>query len=272
MTRIDEWHDHELSRYVLPSERVVVQLRHHWAALSGPAALALAGTIGTVWLDMVVPVRLHLVSDLAWLGWFALVFWFIWELFEWRRDWFVATDKRLLMFYGFVTRRVAMMPLVKVTDMTYNRSIPGRLFGYGRFVLESAGQDQALRTIDWVPEPDLHYAAICEVLFGDSPAAPPDLDDGLDTPHDGPYDDGPGWSPGPPDGDEELSWSVGMAVREYPSTTRRRARRSPNRQDRGDDPGRSIYRSPDLVRGAREAETGPIPIAERPHPRPRRRP
>ena len=82
------------------------------------------------------------------------------------RDWFVATDKRFLLFYGFIRRRVAMMPLLKVTDMTYDRSILGRILGYGNFVLESAGQDQALSNIDHVPDADTHYRAICTQLFG----------------------------------------------------------------------------------------------------------
>lgn len=86
-------------------------------------------------------------------------------LLAWRRDWFVATDKRLLLFYGLLTRRVAMMPLSKVTDMSYSRSLPGRLLGFGRFVMESAGHDQALREVNWVPRPDEHYRAICAEIF-----------------------------------------------------------------------------------------------------------
>ncbi len=53
-----------------------------------------------------------------------------------------------MLNYGVFTRRVAMMPLMKVTDMSYNRSVLGRLVGYGEFVLESAGQEQALRTVE----------------------------------------------------------------------------------------------------------------------------
>src|SRR6476646_9514062 len=85
---------------------------------------------------------------------------------EWRHDWFVATDKRLLLFYGFITRRVSMMPLLKVTDMSYERSVPGRILGFGRFVMESAGHDHALRAVNWVPHPDHHYRVICAQIFG----------------------------------------------------------------------------------------------------------
>ena len=77
----------------------------------------------------------------------------MWRAVEWHHNWFVATDKRLLLRYGIITHKVAMMPLIKVTDMSYVRSIPGQFLGYGRFVLESAGQDQALREVKWVPGP-----------------------------------------------------------------------------------------------------------------------
>ena len=59
-----------------------------------------------------------------------------------------------------------MMPLTKVTDMTYERSILGRLLGYGTFVLESAGQDQALSRIDHVPNSDENYRKIIAEIFG----------------------------------------------------------------------------------------------------------
>ena len=59
-----------------------------------------------------------------------------------------------------------MMPLAKVTDMSYNRSPLGRLLGYGTFVMESAGQDQALHRVEWVPDPDQTYRAICAEIFG----------------------------------------------------------------------------------------------------------
>jgi hypothetical protein len=57
--------------------------------------------------------------------------------------------------------------------MSYNRSVLGRLLGYGEFVLESAGQDQALRTVSFLPHPDALYEEICLEIFGPSTTAPP---------------------------------------------------------------------------------------------------
>jgi hypothetical protein len=67
--------------------------------------------------------------------------------------------------YGIVVRKVAMMPMAKVTDMRYDRSLMGMLFGYGVYVLESAGQDQALTKVNYIPNPDLHYQEISAIIF-----------------------------------------------------------------------------------------------------------
>jgi hypothetical protein len=155
----------ELDRYLLDGERLVTAVHQHWGKVAEPVATALASGALALWVDATIPARFGLVSTLLWWAWFAVLGRTAYRIAEWRHDWFVATDKRLLLFYGFITRKVSMMPLSKVTDMSYNRSIPGRLLGYGRFVMESAGQDQALREVNWVPDPDTSYRAICTEIF-----------------------------------------------------------------------------------------------------------
>ncbi len=89
----------------------------------------------------------------------------IWQAINWAVDYFVITSKRILLTSGVFTRSVAMMPLSKVTDMSFRRSLAGRLLGYGEFVVESAGQDQALRTIDHIPYPEDLYRRVCDEIF-----------------------------------------------------------------------------------------------------------
>ena len=57
------------------------------------------------------------------------------------------------------------MWIVKVTDMTFRQSFPGRIFGHGTFILESAAQDQALNKVDFIPYPEQLYLEACELLF-----------------------------------------------------------------------------------------------------------
>ena len=141
-------------------------VRRHWICIAEPWVTVFASLLLVAWLtfDVASP-RTTLPLDILWWLWFALVARALWTTFDHQRTWFVATDRRLLMVYGFIIRRVAMMPLAKVTDMSYHRSPLGWVLGYGTFVLESAGQDQALHEIDHVPHPDPAYRAIVSEIF-----------------------------------------------------------------------------------------------------------
>ena len=79
----------------------------------------------------------------------------------------VITDKRVMLAEGFIVNKIAMMPLSKVTDLTFERSLRGRLLGYGTLIVESAGQIQALNRIDYVPRPEEVYEALSELVFGE---------------------------------------------------------------------------------------------------------
>lgn len=170
--------DH-LERYLLRGEQIVVAVHRHWATVAEPVALALGGLVVAVWLSATLDQRAGQLADLVWWLWFALVGRALFCLWEWQHEWFISTDRRLLLIYGFIVRKVDMMPLGKVTDMTYHRSVPGRLLGYGTFVLESAGQDQALSNLQFIPRPDSTYKAIIAQIFhrdGDEPVEGPDDD------------------------------------------------------------------------------------------------
>ncbi|HZN20231.1 MAG TPA: PH domain-containing protein, partial [Micromonosporaceae bacterium] len=77
----------------------------------------------------------------------------------------ILTNKRVMVVAGLITRRVAMMPLLRVTDMKYEQSPMGRLFNYGTFVLESAGQEQALREVKHLPNPNELYLRVVEEMY-----------------------------------------------------------------------------------------------------------
>ncbi|WP_151526389.1 PH domain-containing protein [Serinicoccus kebangsaanensis] len=174
-------------RYLLADEQVVVSTRWHWAKLVRPAAVVLLGMFLTLWVA--ASVTDPAATGLALCVLAVVCAWAGWQVLEWRCEWFIATDRRLLKTYGLITQRVAMMPLVKVTDMSYDRTILGRMLGYGRFVMESAGQDQALSHIDYIPEPDEKYQAMCETIFGRDVRDPGEDEEAWDDEPDGPGPD-----------------------------------------------------------------------------------
>src|SRR3954470_5274854 len=226
-----------LRRYLLDGERVVTAVHQHWAKVAEPVASAVLGLVLALWLDSILPASVGHAADVLWWLWIFVVVRAAWRLLEWRHDWFVATDKRLILTYGMVTQKVAMMPLSKVTDMSYNRSLMGRVAGFGTFVMESAGQDQALHHVNWVPEPDHTYRVICAEIFGVDDHDRVDLGDGDDDAGNGSADDGgpdtgpaggrgggpgagppggsggPGRAPVPPAPGSPGNWSTGIRIR-----------------------------------------------------------
>ena len=252
--------DPALERYLLDGERVVVAMHQHWGKVAGPVAAAVAGLVLALWVHASVGPSWAGVVRVTWIAWLVLCVWTLWQLFEWRHDWFVATDKRLLLTYGLISRRVAMMPLTKVTDMSYSRSVPGRILGYGQFIMESAGQDQALHDINWVPDPDHTYRAICAEMFGvddhdrvrvgsdDDTAASTTGEDPAHLAPDPSWSD-PSWS--------DPSWSDASrsaVVEDHGSHSRAIP------VHRLDAEGRSSHRSDERRRPGAGADTGPLPV------------
>ena len=166
-----------MAQVLLEDETVVVAQRQHWLALAGPVCTVVAGLVLTLIAGFTAPARLGMLTDLAWKLWIILLAWGAMRVFLWRRSWFVATDKRLLMAYGVFWRRTPMMPLAKVTDMSFNRSPLGQFIDYGQFVLESAGRDQALRQIDFVRDARATYLTIVGEIFSEQEPADRELDD-----------------------------------------------------------------------------------------------
>ena len=156
-----------LDRYLLRGEYLVAEIHRHRIVLLKPFLAVVGAAALAIWIDLNVGgTGSSPVVRLVWAAALVVLAWALWRWAEWRNERFVVTDKRILLFRGFVTKRVPMMPLTKVTDMTYERPILGRLLGYGTFVLESAGQDQALSRIDHVPHSDENYRKIIAEIFG----------------------------------------------------------------------------------------------------------
>jgi len=155
----------DVDRYLLPHEQEVITVRKHPAVLLAPIAWAVIGLIVAALLSDTL---LRHDSALTWIVWaiWGLVFLrFLWAAINWAVDYFVVTSHRFIQTSGLLSRKVAMMPLVKVTDMTFERSFLGRLLGYGTFILESAGQDQALSRVDHIPYPEQLYLEVCALIF-----------------------------------------------------------------------------------------------------------
>lgn len=171
------------TRYLGVDEQIVTVDRRHVAVLLRPAwqallAVAVSGLVGLVTSPQEGADLIDTVLGLVAILFAARLAWRIWE---WWVDRIVVTDRRIFEVSGIVTRKVASMPLAKVTDMTYQRSLLGRLLGYGDFIVESPGQNQGVYRINHLPKPDDFYRTVTSLVMAGSHQerreAATDLDD-----------------------------------------------------------------------------------------------
>lgn len=153
--------------YLLGTERRVIRVRRHWAFLLWDGFEAVALLAVAVMISYLVPPSMTIVQNILWYGGLLVVLRFGYQVLDWWCERIVVTDKRFMLTVGIVTTRVAMMPITKVTDLTYERTALGHTFGYGTLIVESAGQIQALNRIEYLPQPERVFDAISELVFGD---------------------------------------------------------------------------------------------------------
>jgi membrane protein YdbS with pleckstrin-like domain len=153
-------------RVLLPHERRVITVRFHPAVLIVPVAQTLGGLAVAGLLSTLV----HLGSTLLliiWLAWLIVVIRLLFRIYQWLEDYFVVTSARLLLATGVVKKTVNMLPLTKVTELRFERTAAGRLFGYGKFIVDSAGNDHVLKEVNYLPYPEQLYIEVCGLLFQD---------------------------------------------------------------------------------------------------------
>jgi uncharacterized membrane protein YdbT with pleckstrin-like domain len=154
-----------VNKYLLPHERQVITVHQHPAVLIGPIFLTLVGLAAAAWLSDAAAHGNSTVILVIWLAWLVLLLRLVVKIADWAVNYFVVTSQRMLLATGLIIRKVNMMPLTKVTDMSFQRTTLGRVLGYGEFIVESAGQDQALRNVKFLPYPEQLYLEVCGLIF-----------------------------------------------------------------------------------------------------------
>ena len=156
----------EIDEYLLPTERRVIRVRMHWAVMAKNIVFTGLFLLLMIIAQTYLPGS-ALVDNLTFYLALSAILRFTLQTILWWTERIVITDKRVMLAQGIVTHNVGMMPLSKVTDLTFQRTFGGRILGYGTLIVESAGQIQALNKIRYIPRPDEVYEALSELIFGE---------------------------------------------------------------------------------------------------------
>jgi membrane protein YdbS with pleckstrin-like domain len=141
-------------------EVVVDEVTHHWLAFARSVILSGASillVVGALFVDL-------RVSWILLLAGFVLFAYSVYLAFEVQMDRFVVTNMRVFRVKGVFAQSLATMPLSRILDITVQKPLIGRLFGYGHFTFESAAQAQGLREIRMVGRVDERDLTIQRVV------------------------------------------------------------------------------------------------------------
>ncbi|WP_026924658.1 PH domain-containing protein [Glycomyces arizonensis] len=180
------------ARYLFPTEKYRGEWRRHWMHL---LPWYIVGTLATFIMGFVSGLLMRWESGSSETGltitvivWLAILLLVGWKIIDWYMDRFILTNKRIMLIQGVVTRSVAMMPLGRVTDMKYAQTPMGRMLNYGEFIIESAGQDQALRNVPHLPNPNYLYLRMCEEMYEPEAVDEREAEEEEDLPLENAYD------------------------------------------------------------------------------------
>jgi membrane protein YdbS with pleckstrin-like domain len=155
----------DVAKYLLDDEEAVVVVRRHWAVLIEPTVKFLPVFAFGSWLllldrDNRVSSTAGMLLLAAALGYYGL------RVAEWWFRHFIVSRRRVLLTSGVIVRTVTLLPLRRITDLTWKETLLGQLLGYGTFRFESAGQGNALAEITFLPDAGQLYKKVSGLLFG----------------------------------------------------------------------------------------------------------
>jgi uncharacterized membrane protein YdbT with pleckstrin-like domain len=152
-------YDHTLA----VGEAPVEVLHRHWKTLLWPIGLAIVVIALVLVGEVVIPAGKDAGVErlgLAVVAVVLLMWWLMYPYLVWRTTWYELTTKRLRMRTGIIARNGRDIPLSRITDVSFRKSLLDQLLGCGTLVVESAGEHSEI-TLTEIP----HVERVSATLF-----------------------------------------------------------------------------------------------------------
>ncbi|HLA92547.1 MAG TPA: PH domain-containing protein [Actinomycetota bacterium] len=129
---------------LIENEELIVELRPHWIALVGPAAVTVLLVAGWVGALAFAPDDGFLRSITIWgssaLALFVFVLYPVRRFVAWVTSYFVVTSDRIIHREGWIAKRSMEIPLEAINDVRFNQGVFERMIGAGDLVISSASE------------------------------------------------------------------------------------------------------------------------------------
>ncbi len=151
-------------RLLTDNEELILDLRPHWIALTGPVLVTLAVLVGwgMTWLWTG---KTGVGPGLRWaglgIGLVILVAYPLRRFIDWVTDNFVVTTDRLIHRSGLIAKNSMEIPLEAINDVRFRQSIIDRVVGAGTLVIQSASE-QGREEFRFIRDPERVQKTIYE--------------------------------------------------------------------------------------------------------------
>jgi uncharacterized membrane protein YdbT with pleckstrin-like domain len=177
---LDAWPDGAGSGAEPGPERSVLILHPHWKVLVGPVFLGVIVIAAAATAAAVIPAGRDAGPERLALLVVAVVLLLIVvvrPLLIWKTTTYELTTGRLRVREGILARRGRDIPLTRISDVSFTRSLLDRLVGAGRLMVESPGEHGQIVLSD-IPQVERVQAILFELVeeeqHGAGPVPPED--------------------------------------------------------------------------------------------------
>jgi uncharacterized membrane protein YdbT with pleckstrin-like domain len=149
-------------------EHVEVHVRTHGKALFLPAialiALGAAVGFGTALMPAeFTPIGQYVVIIIAIV---LAIWWCLAPFLRWWNTTYTVTNRRLITRTGILNKTGKDLPLARINDVSYERSLTDRMLGCGTLNIQTAA-DAGVITLDDIPDVQQVHVIMSELLFGE---------------------------------------------------------------------------------------------------------
>jgi uncharacterized membrane protein YdbT with pleckstrin-like domain len=130
-------------RSLAVGEELVEVLHPHWKTLVRPVGLAIVVIAAVLVGEVLIPAGKSAAVERLALAVVAIVvlMWFlVYPILVWRTTRYEVTTKRLQVRTGVIARNGRDIPLSRISDVQFRKSLLDRIFGCGTLVVESPGE------------------------------------------------------------------------------------------------------------------------------------
>jgi uncharacterized membrane protein YdbT with pleckstrin-like domain len=155
-------------------ERSILILHPHWKVLLWPVVFGVLVVVAAIVVLTAIPAGTAADPERLITAAVAVVLLLVWVLrpvLRWKTTTYELTSGRLRLREGILTRSGRDIPLARISDVSFTRSLLDRLLGAGRLVVESPGEHGQIVLTD-IPSVERVQAILFELVEEEQGSAP----------------------------------------------------------------------------------------------------